>query len=441
MNLAIIGTGYVGLVQGACFADTGNHVVCMDIDQKKIDGLKKGIMPIYEPGLAEIVERNRLQGRIEFTSDMKSAVEQSDLIFLCLPTPQSEDGSADLSHVLKAVEEMAKYVNGYKVIVSKSTVPIGTVDRIAQLMQAKANHPVDVASNPEFLKEGEAVAVSMKPDRVVIGSRSRRAIAMLQELYEPFVSSGKPILVMDERSAEMTKYAANAFLATKISFMNELANLCELVGADVDVVRRGIGSDPRIGQQFLYPGVGYGGSCFPKDVKALIRIAQEIDGHFRILESVDRVNQDQKHVLVRKLEKHLAETLNGRTVAVWGLSFKPQTDDMREAPSVAIISSLLASGVKVRAHDPIAIERAKEIFGSRVEFVSDPYEALTGADALLLVTEWMDYRRPDFDRMKKLMKAPVVFDGRNVYEPKDMSDRGFIYYAIGRGARTAAKAV
>ena len=432
MKIAVIGTGYVGLVQGACFADTGNHVICMDIDEKKVKALKKGVIPIYEPGLEEMVSRNTQEGRLAFTTSLKTAVQHSDVIFMCLPTPQSEDGSADLSHVVEVAEQISKHTNGEKLIVSKSTVPVGTVDKIRHLVRKNAKYPVEVASNPEFLKEGTAVQDSLKPDRVVIGSRNKKAIEILKELYEPFVRTGNPILVMDERSAEMTKYAANAFLATKISFMNELANLCEEVGADIDAVRRGIAADPRIGKLFLFPGVGYGGSCLPKDVKALIKTSEANNHDLRILRAVDEVNENQKKVLLKKLASHFKNRLKGKVVAIWGLSFKPQTDDIREAPSLVIIENLLASGVKVRAHDPIAMPPVKARFGKKVRFFESSYDALKGADALLLLTEWNEFRRPDFAKMKKLMKHPVILDGRNIYDPKEMREMGFEYYGIGR---------
>jgi len=433
MKLAIIGTGYVGLVQGAVFADSGNSVICMDKDEKKINGLKKGLVPIYEPGLEELVRENALDGRLEFTTNLRSAVEKSEIIFLCLPTPQAEDGSADLSHVLTVAEDIAKLMNGDKIIVSKSTVPVGTVDRIKQTLKKHSRFEADVVSNPEFLKEGAAVQDSLRPDRVVIGTRSKRAKSVLSELYSSFVRTGNPIIFMDERSAEMTKYAANAFLATKISFMNELANLCEKVGADVDLVRSGIGSDPRIGQQFLFSGLGYGGSCFPKDVKALVKTSQTHEYEFKILRAVDEVNEKQKGILVRKLAKHFNNQLQNKIVALWGLSFKPQTDDLRDAPSLLIIRSLLERGVKVRAHDPVALHRARLIFDGKIDLYDNGYEALRGADAMFIVTEWNEFRRPDFDRMKALMKKPIIFDGRNIYDPKEMKERGFTYFAIGRG--------
>lgn len=432
MKISIIGTGYVGLVQGACFADSGNNVLCMDVDEKKINNLKKGNIPIYEPGLKELVKKNIQEGRLEFTLSLKTAVEQSDVIFLCLPTPQSENGAADLSHVLEVAERIAELLNGRKIIVSKSTVPVGTADTLKQVFRAKKKYTVDVVSNPEFLKEGTAIQDSLKPDRIIIGSHSKRAIEVLKELYEPFVRTGNPVLVMDERSAEMTKYAANAFLATRISFMNELANLCEDVQADIDWVRKGIGSDPRIGRQFLFPGVGYGGSCFPKDVKALIQTAKERNREFKILRAVDAVNEQQKQILVKKLNKHFKNRIKGKTVALWGLSFKPQTDDIREAPSLVMIRTLLEAGVQVRVHDPIANAAVKKVFDGKIAFFENSYDAVKGADALCVITEWNEFRTPDFAKMKNLMKQAVVFDGRNIYDPKEMKEMGFVYYGIGR---------
>ncbi|MCX6141709.1 MAG: UDP-glucose/GDP-mannose dehydrogenase family protein, partial [Ignavibacteriales bacterium] len=399
---------------------------------KKIAGLKKGIIPIFEPGLEEMVQKNIQEGRIEFTTSIKTAVQQNEIIFLCLPTPRSEDGSADLSHVLSVVEQVGEFMDGEKIIVSKSTVPVGTVDRIKQLLKKRTKYPFEVVSNPEFLKQGAAVQDSLRPDRIVIGTRSKKAAATLQELYQPFVMSGNPILIMDERSSEVTKYAANAFLATKISFMNELANFCEEVGADIDFIRKGIGSDARIGRQFLFAGVGYGGSCFPKDVKALIKTAEQYNHDFTILRAVDNLNENQKTVLVRKVNKHFRNQLKGKTIALWGLSFKPQTDDIREAPSLVIIKELLAAGARVRAHDPIANAIVEQRFHGQVEFFDRSYDALKDAEALLVVTEWNEFRNPDFSKMKKLMKRPVILDGRNIYDPKEMKEHGFIYYSIGR---------
>lgn len=432
MNISIIGAGYVGLVQGACFADTGNNVICMDIDEKKIKSLNRGIIPIYEPGLEELVKRNFKYGRLLFTTNQRLAVRKSKIIFLCLPTPQSENGAADLSHVVNVAKSMAKYINEDKIVISKSTVPVGTVDRLKKIYKEFTKYNVEVVSNPEFLKEGTAIQDSLKPDRIVIGTKNKKVISILTELYAPFIRTGSPILVMDERSAELTKYAANAYLATKISFMNELANLCEKVGADIDWIRKGIGSDPRIGKQFLFPGVGYGGSCFPKDVKALINTAQENKFEFRILNAVDEVNSNQKKVLVHKIFNHFKGKLKGLHVTIWGLSFKPQTDDMREAPSIEIINSLLQFGVRIKVHDPIALSRAKQIYKNRIEYYKNNYDALKESDALIIITEWNEFRKPDFSKMKSLMKKQVIFDGRNIYNPKEVREAGFVYYGIGR---------
>jgi UDPglucose 6-dehydrogenase len=432
MKISIIGTGYVGLVQGACFADTGNTVLCMDVDEKKIIGLKKGIIPIYEPGLSEMVQRNSQNGRLDFTTNLKTTVERSEIIFLCLPTPQTENGAADLTHILNVVEKIAEYINDDKIVVSKSTVPVGTVDKLKGIFKKKCRHEVEVVSNPEFLKEGAAIIDSLKPDRIVIGTRNKKAIALLTELYEPFVRTNNPILFMDERSAELTKYASNAFLATKISFMNELAILCEQAGADINWVRKGIGSDPRIGSQFLFAGIGYGGSCFPKDIKALLKTSQEHEYDLKILRAVDEVNTRQKKLLFRKVQKYFGGQLQGKVIAIWGLAFKPQTDDMREAPSIEIIQSLLEAKAKIQAHDPIAMERAKSLFDNRIEYFQNNYDALKGADALLIVTEWNEFRRPDYAKMKTLLKKPVIFDGRNIYDPKIMKENGFVYFGIGR---------
>jgi UDPglucose 6-dehydrogenase len=432
MKISIIGTGYVGLVQGACFADSGNDVVCMDIDEKKVTELRSAIIPIFEPGLEEMVKRNLQEGRLEFTTSLKAAVEKSDIIFLCLPTPQSEDGSADLSHVLEVSEQIAQLANGKKILVSKSTVPVGTSDKIKKITRT-SNHVIEVASNPEFLKEGTAVQDSLKPDRVIVGSSNPAVVDTLKELYEPFVRTGNPIIVMDERSAEMTKYAANGFLAARISFMNELANLCERVGADIDLVRKGIGSDPRIGKQFLFAGVGYGGSCFPKDVKALIETAKHHQYELKILQAVDEVNVEQKRLIYRKLRTHFDGNLKNRTIAVWGLAFKPNTDDMREAPSVAIIEGLIKDGAAVHVHDPVAMKQAMKLLNNSVRYFDNNYEALKGADALIVVTEWNEFRQPDFGRMKSLMRGNAIFDGRNIYDPKVMREKGFEYFGVGRG--------
>jgi UDPglucose 6-dehydrogenase len=433
MKIAIIGTGYVGLVQGACFSDSGNDVLCMDINEGRIASLQQGVLPIFEPGLEELVRLNVREGRLRFTTSLQTAVEESELIFLCLPTPPGKDGAADLHNILTVAEQIATLANAPKLLISKSTVPVGTCEKIKQIVDRKARFEIDVVANPEFLKEGTAVDDTLKPDRIIIGSRNPRSIYVLTELYAPFVRTGAPILVMDERSAEMVKYAANAFLATKISFINEIANLCERVGADVELVRKGIGVDPRIGPLFLFPGIGFGGSCLPKDIKALRSTAAEHQYDFKILAAVEEVNERQKRVLVQKLKNHFDGQLRGKTIALWGLSFKPRTDDIREAPALSIIKDLLDEGATVRAHDPVAIPAARALFSTAVDFCENNYEALNGADALLIVTEWNEFRRPDFDRMKSLMKQPVVFDGRNIYDPKTMKEKGFVYYGIGRG--------
>lgn len=434
MKISIIGTGYVGLVQGACFADTGNSVICMDVDEKKIANLKKGIIPIYEPGLDEVVKRNTQYGRLFFSTDLKSAVEKSKIIFLCLPTPQSEDGSADLTHVLGVSEKIAGYLNEDKILISKSTVPVGTVERLEQLFKKKGQHTVEVVSNPEFLKEGTALQDSLKPDRIIIGTRDKKTAEILTELYEPFVRTGNPIIIMDEKSAELTKYAANSYLATKITFMNDMANLCEAVGADIEWIRKGIGSDPRIGKHFLFAGIGYGGSCFPKDVKALIKTSGDHGHKLGILEEVDKINQNQKSLIVTKIRKHFSGSLKNKTIAIWGIAFKPQTDDIRDAPSLVIIESLLKEGAKVRVHDPAAMQNAKKVFGSRVHYCESSFDALKDADALAVVTEWNEFRKPDFQRMKTLMKEYIIFDGRNIYDPKELKKAGFVYHGIGRKA-------
>ncbi len=432
MKLCVIGTGYVGLVAGTCFAESGNDVVCVDIDAEKIERLKRGEVPIYEPGLEELIRRNVAEGRLSFTTDLADAVRRSLLCFIAVGTPQGDDGSADLGAVIRVAAEIAEAMDGYKVIVTKSTVPVGTAERIRQVIASRTRHPFDVVSNPEFLKEGAAIEDFMKPDRVVIGTDSERARELLRELYEPFVRTEQPILFMSTASAEMTKYCANSMLAARISLMNEFANLCERVGANIDDVRRGVGFDRRIGQHFLFPGVGYGGSCFPKDVKAVIRTAEQYGLDFRMLRAAEEVNARQKQLLVEKVMQHFGEYLRGMRFAVWGLSFKPRTDDMREAPSITIIEALLRARAEVHAHDPEALGEAKKIFGDRIHYHRVNYDALRGADALLIVTEWNEFRRPDFDRMKQLMKHPVIFDGRNIYDPEDMAARGFVYYSIGR---------
>ena len=431
MKIAVIGTGYVGLVAGACFAESGNDVVCVDKDGTKVRTLRAGRMPIFEPGLEEIVRRNRHENRLTFTTTLPKAVRSSSIIFVAVGTPQGEDGSADLQHVLEVAREVARAMNGYKVIVNKSTVPVGTAARVREVIRRETTHPFSVVSNPEFLKQGAAIDDFMKPDRVVIGAEDPRARDIMQELYAPFTRTGAPIMTMDCASAELTKYAANAMLATRISFMNEVANVCEAVGADVDEVRRAIGADRRIGTSFLFPGVGYGGSCFPKDVKAMIHFASQKDYDFRILRAVEEVNSAQKTRLAAKMRSHFG-TLKGRTIAVWGLAFKPRTDDMREAPSIPLIKMLLAEGADVQAYDPEATKVAKGIFGNKVTFATKNYDALKGADGLAIVTEWSEFRRPDFEKMRKLMRSPVIFDGRNLFEPEQMKQSGFTYYSIGR---------
>ncbi|MEK9139038.1 MAG: UDP-glucose/GDP-mannose dehydrogenase family protein [Bacteroidota bacterium] len=432
MKISVIGTGYVGLVVGTCFAESGNDVICVDIDERKLKLLRKGESPIYEPGLTDLLKKNLQEDRLTFTSDLSAAVRKTEIIFLALPTPQSEDGSADLKHVLDVSREIGKLMNGYKIIVNKSTVSVGTADKVREIVAAQTDHEFDVVSNPEFLKEGAAVNDFMKPDRIVIGSRSQRALAMMQDLYAPFIRTGNPVIIMDERSSELTKYASNAFLATKVSFMNEVANLCERVGADIDLVRKGMGSDPRIGQQFLFAGVGYGGSCFPKDVAALIKTASNVGYDLQIVNAVEEVNRKQKRIIVEKMKKHYKSHLRGSTIALWGLSFKPNTDDLRDAPALQIIDTLLKEGVALRVHDPEAMEETKKLIGHSVKYFENNYDALKGVDGLVIVTEWNEFRRPDFERMKSLMKSPVIFDGRNIYDPIRLRSQGFVYYGIGR---------
>jgi UDPglucose 6-dehydrogenase len=432
VKLCVIGTGYVGLVAGTCFAESGNDVICVDIDADKVAGLQQGITPIYEPGLEELIKRNIAEGRLSFTTSLVDGVRQSVLCFIAVGTPPGEDGSADLAAVIRVAAEIGGAMDGYRVIVDKSTVPVGTAARVRQVVASRTSQPFDVVSNPEFLKEGAAVEDFMKPDRVIIGSDSQRAIELMKELYSPFVRTERPIIVMSPESAEMSKYAANAMLAARISLMNEFANLCERVGADVDDVRRGIGFDRRIGHHFLFPGVGYGGSCFPKDVKAVIRSADQYGLDFRMLSAAEEVNERQKRTLVDKVMQHFGEYLRGMRFAVWGLAFKPRTDDMREAPAVTVIEALLKGGAEVHAHDPEALTEARRTFGDRVHLHRVNYDALADADALLVITEWNEFRRPDFVRMKQLMKRPVIFDGRNVYEPAVLRRLGFTYYSVGR---------
>ena len=446
MKICVVGTGYVGLVAGACFAESGNDVICVDVDEAKIEGLKKGIIPIYEPGLKELVLRNGEEGRLSFTTDIVTAVKASLINFIAVGTPPGEDGSADLKYVLDVARDIARNMESFKIIIDKSTVPVGTADRVRAAMQEElalrgTAIEFDVVSNPEFLKEGAAIDDFMKPDRVVIGTDNARTAEIMKELYAPFMRKTNRLIIMDIRSAEMTKYAANAMLATKITFMNQIANLCERMGADVAAVREGIGSDSRIGYDFLFPGVGYGGSCFPKDVKALIRSAEEYDYEFILLKAVEDVNERQKLILPQKISDRLAEEgranpLAGRTIAVWGLSFKPRTDDMREAPSVVIINRLLDMGAKIRAHDPEAIGEAQKIFGERISYSHNQYDILVGADALAIITEWNEYRNPDFERIKSLLIQPLIFDGRNLYKPQRMLEAGFEYYSIGRNGKT-----
>jgi len=433
MKIAVIGTGYVGLVVGACLAENGNSVACVDKDAAKISTLAAGRMPIYEPGLQEMVRRNHNEDRLTFTTDLVEAVRASEIVFIAVGTPQGEDGSADLQHVLGVARDVGRELRRYTVIVDKSTVPVGTAEKVRAVVAEATEQPFSVVSNPEFLKQGAAVEDFMKPDRVVIGvdPADQRAATIMRELYAPFTRTGAPILVMDTASAELCKYAANSILASRISFMNEIANVCELVGADVDQVRKAIGADRRIGASFLFPGVGYGGSCFPKDVKALLKSAADHGYDFKILRAVEAVNEMQKERLVAKMERHFT-TLQGRTIALWGLAFKPRTDDMREAPAIPIIERLLALGASVRAYDPEAGVTARRIFNGRIGLCEKSYDALSGADALAIVTEWNEFREPDFGKMRSLMRTPVIFDGRNIYSPEHMRALGFTYFSIGR---------
>ncbi|UXP30560.1 UDP-glucose/GDP-mannose dehydrogenase family protein [Reichenbachiella agarivorans] len=432
MKIAVVGTGYVGLVTGTCFAETGNHVTCIDIDVKKVEKLKNKIMPIYEPGLDVLFERNIKQGRLDFTTNLKEGIKGAKIIFLALPTPPGEDGSADLRYILGVAEELGPLLEQYTVIVDKSTVPVGTADRVTAKIAEHAKVEFSVVSNPEFLREGVAVDDFMKPDRVVIGTRSEKAKKIMEELYAPLVRQGNPIITMDEKSAELTKYAANSFLATKITFMNEIANMCELVGADVDMVRKGVGTDSRIGKRFLFAGIGYGGSCFPKDVQALAKSAREVNYNFEILNAVMSKNETQKTKLIDRLKEHYGDNLKGKTFAIWGLAFKPYTDDIREAPALINIKILLEAGVKIKTYDPEAMENVKEQFGDSIEFCKDEYDAAEGADALLIMTEWPVFRTPEFDRLKSSLKDNVIFDGRNLYNTETMAENGFTYYSIGR---------
>jgi UDPglucose 6-dehydrogenase len=431
MKIAVVGTGYVGLVAGACLAENGNTVICVDKDQSKIAMLERGQIPIYEPGLEEMVRRNRAEERLAFSTDLPAVVRASEIVFIAVGTPQGEDGAADLQHVLNVARDIGRAITKYTVVVDKSTVPVGTAQKVRAAIAEETTQPFSVVSNPEFLKQGAAIEDFMKPDRVVIGSDDPRASAVMQELYAPFTRTGAPIMMMDTASAELSKYAANAILATRISFMNEIANVCELLGADVDQVRRAIGADRRIGASFLFPGIGYGGSCFPKDVKALLKGAQAEGYDFKILSAVEAVNERQKERLVDKMLGHFKD-LRGKSIALWGLAFKPRTDDMREAPSITVINRLLQLGAKVRAYDPEAGDIARRMFGDRILVCAKSYEALDGADALAIVTEWNEFREPDFKKMQSLMRSPVVFDGRNIYSPEHMRALGFAYFSIGR---------
>ena len=434
MKICVIGTGYVGLVAGTCLAEMGNDVICVDKDQSKLDKLRIGQVPIYEPGLEELIKANVAEGRLAFTDDLDYAVKNSLVCFIAVGTPQGDDGSCDLSAVFAVAKSIASSMNEYKVIVDKSTVPVGTAQKVTDIISANTNCEFDVVSNPEFLKQGAAVDDFLKPDRVVIGSNSQRATEIMQEIYSPFLRTGNPVIVMDVKSAEMSKYAANSFLATKISFINEIANICEQVGADVEQVRIGMSTDRRIGSQFLFPGLGYGGSCFPKDVKALIKIARENGCASQILESADDVNKNQRNIFYDKIERYFGGNLAGKTFAVWGLAFKPRTNDMREAPAITIIGRLLEAGAKVKAFDPKAMDSAREIFGDSIEYTGNSYETAKDADALIMLTEWNEFRRPDFEKVKELLKNPVIFDGRNQHDPKRMEQRGFEYFCIGKNS-------
>lgn len=431
MNICVIGTGYVGLVAGACLADMGNNVICVDNNEEKISQLKNGIIPIYEPGLDELVKSNVLEARLDFSTDLKTAVEKSLVCFIAVGTPQGEDGSADLQYVFNVAKSIAKSMNDYKVIVDKSTVPVGTAEKVSEIIKENTNYDFDVVSNPEFLKQGNAVNDFLSPDRVVIGSNSDKATQIMQEIYAPFFRTGNRVIVMDVKSAEMTKYAANSFLAVKISYANEIANLCEKVGADAEMVRIGMTTDSRIGNKFLFPGLGYGGSCFPKDVKALIKTGAENGCDMSIIQSADETNKKQRALFVDKITKRFGDNLAGKTFAVWGLAFKPKTNDMREAPAITIINNLLKLGAKINAYDPKATEEAKFYFKDTITYVKSSYEALENADALLLLTEWNEFRRPDFDKMKNLLKTPIIFDGRNQYNKERLQSRGFECIQIG----------
>jgi UDPglucose 6-dehydrogenase len=432
MNIAVVGTGYVGLVTGTCLAETGNHVICVDINEQKVNKMKAGEVPIYEPHLDLLFERNIKQGRLTFTTNLAEAIENAKIIFLALPTPPGEDGSADLSYILGVANDLGKLIKDYKVIVDKSTVPVGTAEKVQKAISQNSKVDFDVVSNPEFLREGFAVDDFLKPDRVVIGTSSERAKKIMEELYKPYVRQGNPIIFMDEKSAELTKYAANAFLAIKITFMNEIANLCEKVGADVDAVRIGIGSDDRIGKRFLFPGIGYGGSCFPKDVQALAKSASEVSYDFKILDAVMDVNEKQKTIIVPKIKSYFKNNLKGKKIAIWGLAFKPDTDDIREAPALYIIDELIKEGAVVKAYDPEAINNVRNLLGEKIVYATDEYDALKDADALVIATEWSLFRNPDFEKITSLLKNKVIFDGRNLYSLPQMKELGYYYSSIGR---------
>ncbi|KXO00629.1 UDP-glucose 6-dehydrogenase [Aequorivita aquimaris] len=434
MKISVIGTGYVGLVTGTCLAETGNEVICVDIDKAKVEKMRNGIVPIYEPHLDVLFERNIKANRLKFTTSLEEGLDHGDIIFLALPTPEDEDGSADLSYVLNVSEEIGKKIKEYKVIVDKSTVPVGTAEKVHSVIAKNASCEFDVVSNPEFLREGFAVDDFLKPERIVVGSSSERATALMKKLYSPFVRSGNPIIIMDEKSAELTKYAANSFLATKITFMNEIANYCEKVGADVDMVRAGMGTDSRIGKRFLFPGIGYGGSCFPKDVKALQKAGKDVDYDFKILNSVIEINSAQKTILLPKIESYFKNDLKGKNIAIWGLAFKPETDDIREAPSIDMMEALLAKGAKLQVFDPEAMPNIEKRFGNKLNYSESMYAALENADALLICTEWSIFRTPNFSKLNQLLKQPIIFDGRNLYNVNEIEAEGFTYISIGRKA-------
>lgn len=432
MQITVIGTGYVGLVAGACLADMGNDVICIDNNMEKIEQLKNGIIPIYEPGLEELVKSNVIENRLVFSSDLDSAVRKSQVCFIAVGTPQGEDGSADLQYVMQVAQSIAKSMNEYKVIVDKSTVPVGTAEKVTEIIRRNTKYEFDVVSNPEFLKQGNAVDDFLHPDRVVIGSNSEKATQIMQDIYSPFFRTGNRVIVMDVKSAEMTKYAANSFLATKISFMNEIANLCEKVGADAEMVRVGMSTDSRIGNKFLFPGLGYGGSCFPKDVKALIKTGLENNCEMSIISSADKINKEQRNIFIEKIVTRFGQNLEGKTFGIWGLAFKPKTNDMREAPAITIINALLEKGAKIKAFDPKAMETAKFYFNDKIIYTKTAYEALECADCMLLLTEWNEFRRPDFDKIKSLLNNPIIFDGRNQYDLKRLKEKGFEYFQVGR---------